>query len=125
MVKFRIILPMLFLTFSVVVWPTAAQILEEDRGSYLDQQSPAARFAIESAEIAGGATYCEIEPDDVETYINQAHAEMAALAADEVDLVVSRIVFSNIYTHTIARGPDQGCDAYGLYFLAQANRITR
>ena len=85
----------------------------------------AARFAIESAEIAGGATFCEIKPEEVETYINRALMEIAALAADDVDLVVSRIVFSNIYNHSIARGPDLGCSAYEFFFQAQSNRISR
>jgi len=105
--------------------PALAQQIEDVPNADLEQQSPAARFAIEAAEIAGGATFCEIEQDEVEIYIIRALMEIAALAADDVDLVVSRIVFSNIYSHSIARGPDLGCSAYAFFFQAQSNRISR
>lgn len=89
-----------------------------------DTRSPATRFAAEAAAVAGGAMYCEMDPRDIETYLNHAHARLAALASDDVDLVVSRIEFSNRLSRAKTSEPRNGCEGYGDYFSSQLTRIS-
>lgn len=96
--------------------PAGAQELSEP------DRSRAEQWAEDTAKVAGAATFCELDQEEIENYINRAHAKIAAHAKDEVDLVIARVHFSNIFNRASSVEPAEGCEAFILYF-ASADEI--
>lgn len=88
------------------------------------ERTRAEQWAEDTAKIAGAATFCKLDQEEIENYINRAHAKIAANAADEVDLVIARVHFSNIYSRASSIEPDEGCEAFTIYF-ASADEILQ
>lgn len=86
------------------------------------ERSRAEQWAEDTAKIAGAATFCNLDQEEIENYINRAHAKIAANANDEVDLVIARVHFSNTYNRASSVEPAEGCEAFTLYF-ASADEI--
>jgi hypothetical protein len=91
--------------------------------SQVDMESVATRWARETGDIAGGATFCEFDAEILESYKNRAMARIAAEAADDVDLVVSNIAFSNALAASAAKEPEGGCTAFTSFFNRSAARL--
>lgn len=85
------------------------------------QERQILKVAKQSATIAGGATYCKLDPDDIEEFIGKAQARLALLARNDYQKVLGRIEFKNILDATSAREPRAGCEE----FEDQFNTILR
>jgi hypothetical protein len=81
--------------------------------------SPATAFARQAGAIAGAAIFCKIDQDKQEIYLDWALARIAISANDEIDLVVSRVTFSNEKNHASAIEPDGGCEEFRRQFSAR------
>ena len=98
------------LTLSLVALATSAAGAEEDT------RTQAAEWASRTGTIAGSATFCEMDEDVVEEYINKAQAKIASTTVDDLDLVAARIEFRNVYAASAARAPVEGCDQFARSF---------
>ena len=98
--------------------PSFAAISQED------MESVATRWANETGDIAGGATYCEFDVEILESYKTQSMARIAAEAVDDVDLVVSNIAFTNALAASAAKEPEGGCTAFAGFFSRSAARLN-
>lgn len=85
-------------------------------GGEENTRTPAAEWASRTGIIAGSATFCEMDEEVVEEYINKAQAKIASTTIDELDLVAARIEFRNVYTASAARAPVEGCDQFARSF---------
>ncbi len=67
------------------------------------------QLARDSAVIAGGARYCNFDPDDVEEFIARAEARLSSIARDDYEKVLARLEFKNILDAYTVRQPTGGC----------------
>jgi len=86
-------------------------------------ESRATQWALETGRIAGGATYCTLDPEILETYILHAQAQIASEAHDDVDLVVARITFNNTLDTSSVKEPEGGCEGFGEVFTRELARL--
>lgn len=82
------------------------------------------QLARDSAIVAGGARYCNFDPDDVEEFIARAEARLSSLARDDYEKVLSRLEFKNILDTYTVRQPTGGCTDFKSVF-DEARRSVR
>lgn len=80
-------------------------------------------WAKETGEIAGGAAFCKLDPEIVESYITRAQARIASEAHSDVELVVARITFSNTLNTTSISEPEEGCEDFSDRFERESVRL--
>lgn len=88
------------------------------------QEQALLQLARDTATIAGGARYCELDQDDIEEFIGKVDARLAYLARDNYQKVLARLEFKNVLTAASAKEPEKGCQALERIFsdaLTQAN----
>lgn len=91
--------------FLLLSAPASAQILKDTR-------TEATLYAAEAGRLAGGAYFCNLDPEDVDTFIGLSQAKMSALARDKTDRIVASLEFSNNYSAWAAEPPDSGCQDF-------------
>ncbi len=82
-----------------------------------DEPTPAAKFAMESASIAGSARNCKIDVDLLDEYITLAKAHISKLAKDKEESVLAKMDFTNTMLVAAIKPPEQGCKSFNLKFL--------
>ena len=95
----------------------------EAQGDSDTEASRAMAWAREMGEIAGGATFCKMDPEVIENFILQALARIASEAHDDVDQVVSRITFNNTLDTSAIKEPKGGCDNFPEVFERELKRL--
>ena len=109
--------------FAACYVPASAQQL--DRDAELDAtKSRAYTWAIETSLIAGGANYCKIDPELIESYITSAQTRIASESRGEVELVVARIAFSNGVNTSSIIEPVGGCEDFAERFARETLRLN-
>lgn len=89
-----------------------------------EPESRAMQWASDTAHVAGGATYCAFDQEEVENYIASAQAKIAALAKDDVERVLAKVEFSNVYNVASSREPDVGCQNFAKLFAMEASKLN-
>ena len=87
------------------------------------EESRATQWALETGRIAGGATFCALDPEVLETYILHAQARIASEAHNDVDLVVARITFNNTLDTSSIKEPKGGCEGFDEVFTRELARL--
>lgn len=109
--------------FCAVGFSASAQQLDRNEESD-ETKSRAHTWAIETSLIAGGANYCKIDPELIESYITRAQTRIAAEAhGDEVELVVARIAFTNGVNTASVTEPKGGCEGFAKIFERENLRL--
>ena len=80
------------------------------------QKSPLFQMAERFGRAAGNAEYCGFDDRDVENFIVNAMAQLAAQTDDQVLLAGSRIEFNAHAAYGRSEGPGDGCEAFELTF---------
>ena len=89
----------------------------------IPQVTDALIWAQETGKLAGGATFCKIDPDVLEDYISRAHGKIAITANDEQDLIVSRVEFNNVKSRESIEEPVSGCKSFLVIFNRENARM--
>lgn len=106
------------LTFSAATYAQS-----KDRKPIIPQVTDALIWAQETGKLAGGASFCKVDPDILDDYISRAHAKIASTAADEQDLIVSRVEFNNVKTRESIEIPSVGCEKFLIIFNRENARM--
>jgi len=77
--------------------------------------------AKQSAVLAGGARFCNVDDEMVEEFISLTDARIAVLAHDDYEKVLGRLEFKNIFSAYSAKMPEGGCEA----LLSSFNKVMR
>lgn len=85
--------------------------------------SRAKQWATDTAMVAGGAKFCELDPEILEIYITSAQAKIASVATDDVDLVVAKVEFSHVFSVAVSRAPLGGCANFGKLFAHESAKL--
>ena len=109
--------------FAIASFPASAQQLDRDAEQDATK-SRAYTWAIETSLIAGGANFCKIDPELIESYITGAQTRIASEARGEVELVVARIAFSNGVNTASIIEPVGGCDDFAERFARETARLN-
>jgi len=88
------------------------------------QEAALLTFARDTAMVAGGARYCELDPDDIEEFISKADSKMTLMARDDYQKILARVEFKNILASASAKEPEDGCESLKRAF-SDALRSTR
>jgi hypothetical protein len=88
------------------------------------QEAALLAFARDTATVAGGARYCELDPDDIEEFISKADGKMTLMARDDYQKILARVEFKNILVSASAKEPEKGCESLERAF-SDALRSTR
>jgi len=80
------------------------------------QKSPLFQLAERLGRAAGNAEFCDLDDRQVENFIINAMAQLAAETDDQVLLAGSRIEFNAHAAYGRSEGPGDGCEAFSLTF---------
>ena len=78
--------------------------------------SRAESLADSAGRTAGAASYCQLDSEMVEHYINLAQGKLSAMAEDAVDRAVLKFRFNNELTIGKSREPEIGCEQFAQVF---------
>jgi len=120
----RLIKGAILFTGAAAILPALSLAVADAQEAPKVERTRAEQWAEDTAKIAGAATYCKLDQEEIENYINRAHAKIAANAKDEVDLVIARVHFSNIFSRASSIEPEEGCESFTAYF-ASADEILK
>ena len=88
------------------------------------KESRALQWAVDTAKVAGAASFCALGVDTVEDYISRAQAKIAAIASDKVDRVVAKIEFGNVYNVASSQEPTGGCTNFAQLFPQESSKLN-
>jgi hypothetical protein len=88
------------------VGTTSALALQQNNA----QEAALLAFARDTATIAGGARYCRMDPDDIDSFMSKVEARITMLSRDDYQKVLARLEFKNILTAATAKEPKEGCN---------------
>lgn len=77
--------------------------------------------ARQSAQLAGGARFCRVDPETIDAFIGYTDARLAVLARDDYEKVLGKLEFKNLLTAYSAKKPEGGCEA----LISNFNAIMR
>ncbi len=108
-----------FILITVLLLPVALPAFGQDTA-----KADANQFAARTGAIAGAATFCKLEADLVENYIDRAQALIASQTDDDVGLVVARIGFTSSFNISSSKEPAGGCPRFAKEFPALVKAIN-
>lgn len=112
------------LVFALAAGPVYGQEVAREAEVAEKVESRALQWATDTGRVAGGATFCAMDVEVVEEYISIAQAKIAATANDNVDRVVARIEFGNIFNVASSQEPLGGCENFAQLFPQEARKLN-
>ena len=112
------------IAFALAASPVYGQEVAKEAEVAGKTQSRALQWAADTGKVAGAATFCAMDTDVVEEYISIAQAKIAATANDNVDRVVARIEFGNIFNVASSQEPLGGCENFAQLFPQEARKLN-
>lgn len=95
--------------------PSMAQSSKEARESRILET------ARQSAQLAGGARFCRVDPEEIDAFIGLTDARIAVLARDDYEKVLGKLEFKNLLTAFSAKKPESGCEV----LISRFNAVMR
>lgn len=74
------------------------------------QEQRLMQMARQSGMIAGGAEYCRLDGDDIDTFVSRAYAQIAVQSRDNIQKILARLEFKNLKVAASGKQPEGGCD---------------
>jgi hypothetical protein len=119
-----ILVSMFCCAFTLTSMGNLAFAQQLNRGEAVDTNDSRAQiWAGETGVIAGGANFCKIDPELIESYISRAQARIASESRSDVELVVARITFSNTMNTSSISEPEGGCEDFADRFDRENIRL--
>lgn len=112
------------LVFALAAGPVYGQQVTKEAELAEKTGSRALQWAADTGKVAGGATYCAMDTNVIEEYISIAQAKIAATANDNVDRVVARIEFGNIFNVASSQEPLGGCENFAELFPQELRKLN-